>query len=152
MENFNNVPEPATPDESQRVEDVAKAQTMAEAEKPLRDYAGQFDRAKDAPIDDSSKNYNNKKFVEVSTNRPDMVTNISKRKDGSVVEYAGKAYVGVDKSMPNEEFRDMLSKRAEDAKKEAEEKGENAGEEYEVKQKEEARQEELKKVKENLGI
>lgn len=135
--------EAAFSDESQKVDDVEKAQVMAEAESPLRDYAAQYDRSKDTPIVEDSL----RKTIEISNNRPGQRTNISLQNDGSTIEYVGHSYKGFDKNMPDEEIRDIISKRSEDAKNEAENRGDLAGDEFE-----QERQAKLAEVKKELGI
>ncbi len=131
FESFNA--EPVVPDESERVDDVEKAQVMAQAEGPLRDYAAQFDRAQDTPIDDTGR----LKMVKINDGPGEYSSrgHLSKNEDGSITEYAGSRYQGFDKNMSDEEIRVELSKQSEDAKKEAENAGDLAGEQFE-KQKE----------------
>jgi hypothetical protein len=126
MENFNNtVPEPATPDESQRVEDVEKARAMAEASNEFHT------EAKD--LRDRAERINNPEYNSI---KESLLSHADSQEKGAerAENLEGEIY-DIKQENPGMTSVDAMRKIYSDAN--------NA---------ENKRQEDLKKVKEDLGI
>lgn len=102
---------------SERVEDVAKAQEMANAERQNRENAAILEKAKDAPINvRPGSNFDLDKSITFP----------------SLDNYAGNTTHAFDKNKSDEEIRDTMKKRAQDQISKAEEMGEATGDRYET--------------------
>lgn len=131
QQGFDAVPEPVVNDESQRVDDVEKAQVMAQAEIQNRDNAKILNDSKETPIE----TFTNAKSVKLSS---------------ALDNFAGSQYIGFsgeNKDRPDEELREVIEEKAINEINKAELAGEEAGKKFDA-----DREAKLAETKKALGI
>lgn len=148
MEGYNTVPEPARPEDEGRIDDIAKAQAMAEAGKDDREFAAGYRKvvSEETPIEKGRVSSGEKaKIVNLGTFeiKPGTAGNPS----SEIVKESLRQ--GFNKEMSDEAIREESADRLKNYEHYADANESVAAEKYDIQKEKEQK---LKEVKNSLGM